>query len=130
MRFSAYGSITYTDKSEKKIVIEECEKYRIQLARNNPSQYLQPLGMILLRMAGFCCQASDEFGARLYLMKARFIYDNNTEKTFDVKTKERNGILVAYIPTVLESPTNTTLSLFVLLSFLLSSFFTRMSMNF
>ena len=27
MRFSSYGSITYTDKSEKKIVIEECEKY-------------------------------------------------------------------------------------------------------
>ncbi|MBE7038400.1 MAG: hypothetical protein E7404_05825 [Ruminococcaceae bacterium] len=31
-------------------------------------------------------------------MKARFIYDNNTEKIFDVKTKERNKILVAYIP--------------------------------
>ena len=69
-------------------MFEECEKYRIQLARNNPSQYLQPLGMILLRMAGFYCQASDEFGARLYLMKARFIY----ERTY-LKREQYEGAL-------------------------------------
>ena len=69
-------------------MFEECEKYRIQLARNNPSQYLQPLGMILLRMAGFCCQASDEFGARLYLMKARFIYERT-----DLKREQYEGAL-------------------------------------
>ena len=56
-------------------MFEECEKYRIKLAKENPTQYLQPLGMILLRMAGFSCQASDEYGTKLYLKKARFVYE-------------------------------------------------------
>lgn len=69
-------------------MFEECEKIRIQLVRKNPSQYLQPLGMILLRMAGFCCQASDEFGTRLCLMKARFIYERT-----DLKREQYEGAL-------------------------------------
>ena len=69
-------------------MFEECEKYRIQLARENPSKYLQPLGMILLRMAGFSCQASDEYGARLCLMKARFVFERT-----ELKREQYEGAL-------------------------------------
>lgn len=69
-------------------MFEECEKYRKQLAKENPSKYLQPLGMILLRMASFSCQASDEFGTRLCLMKAKFIYERT-----DLKREQYEGAL-------------------------------------
>lgn len=61
-------------------MFEECEKYRMQLAKESPTKYLQPLGFILLRMAGFSCQESDEYKTKLYLKKAKFVYERTNLK--------------------------------------------------
>ena len=82
------GYTNHDDLDKAYEMFEECEKYRKLLAKTNPSKYLQPLGMILLRMAGFSCQASDEFGARLCLMKARFVFERT-----DLKPEQYEGAL-------------------------------------
>lgn len=74
------GYVNKNDLDQAYEMFEECEKYRMLLAKENPSKYLQQLGMILLRMAGFSCRASDEFGAILYLMKARYVYERTNLK--------------------------------------------------
>ena len=74
------GHANKNDLDQAYEMFEECEKYRMLLAKENPPKYLQQLGMILLRMAGFYCQASDEFGARLYLMKANYVYERTNLK--------------------------------------------------
>jgi len=82
------GYANHDDLEKAYEMFVECEKYRIQLAKENPSKYLQPLGMILLRMAGFSCQALDEFGTRLCLMKARFVYERT-----ELKREQYEGAL-------------------------------------
>ena len=69
------GFPNHDDLDKAYEMFEECEKYRMQLAKENPTNYLQPLGMIIIRMASFNCQALDEYGTKLYLKKARFVYE-------------------------------------------------------
>ena len=54
---------------------KECANYRKQLSKNNPNAFLQPLGMILLRMAGLSCCKGNEYDAKLNLMKARYVFE-------------------------------------------------------
>ena len=53
---------------------EECAKHRMHLSKNNPKIYLQPLGMILLRMSGLACQMNNEYKAELCRRKALYVY--------------------------------------------------------
>lgn len=51
-----------------------CAKHRMHLSKNNPKIYLQPLGMILLRMSGLAYRMNNEYEAELCRKKALFVF--------------------------------------------------------
>ena len=82
------GCTNHDDLDKAYEMFEECEKYRMLLAKNNPKDFLQPLGMILLRMSGLAWRNANEYDAKLNLMKARFVFERT-----DLKREQYEGAL-------------------------------------
>ena len=59
---------------------ERVLEYRMFLAKKTPKDYLQPLGLILIRMSGLACRMHNEYDAELCKRKALYIYQQTDLK--------------------------------------------------